>query len=200
MPTETRRAKQLWKRFTQIYGARFLEQFGKEPPEPWVEAVDALRDEQIAFGLSKVTREHVQHPPALGAFQQACMSLPTPKREGGPTIQEQLCEYAALHTHDMALVGEKMTLVDYSLPWTYVYREWRDETQSKGLERCAECIGLVIDLGNGRRLGWSVNAMLMDHDGHARALRNFRPGPLLSEAQMAAYRNPALPEPGNPLE
>lgn len=104
----------------------------------------------------------------------------------GPSIQAQLCEYAAQHVHDLSgPVG--MTLSEYSRPWTYVYREWWDATRPKGFERCAECIGLVIDLGHGKRIGWSVAAMQADTEGHAKVMRSFRPGPLPTEAQTRAY-------------
>lgn len=121
-------------------------------------------------------------------------SAPTPQDEG-PSIQAQLCEYAALHVHDLS--GPKgMTLKEYSRPWTYVYREWWDATRPKGFERCAECVGLVIDLDNGKRLGWSVAAMIADTEGHQRVLKNFRPGPLPTEAQIRAYHG-ILPKVGS---
>jgi hypothetical protein len=45
----------------------------------------------------------------------------------------------------------------------------------------------VIELDGGKRLGWSVAAMLGDTEGHAKVMRSFRPGPLPTEAQMRAY-------------
>jgi hypothetical protein len=106
------------------------------------------------------------------------------------TVQEQLCAYATLHSHDRS--GPKgMTLLEFSRPWTYVYREWIDPAMAKKetnpLGRCAECIGLVIELDNGKRIGWSLAAMLADQEGHAKALRSFRPGPRPTLQQQQAY-------------
>ncbi len=113
-------------------------------------------------------------------------SAPSGEGKDGPSIQAQLCEYAAHHVHDLSgPVG--MALWEYSRPWTYVYREWWDASRPKGFERCAECISLVIDLDNGKRIGWSVAAMLADTEGHAKVMQAFRPGPLPTEAQMRAY-------------
>lgn len=107
------------------------------------------------------------------------------------TVQEQLCAYATLHSHDLS--GPKgMTLLEFSRPWVYVYREWIDPAMIKKdtnpLGRCAECIGLVIELDNGKRIGWSVAAMLADSEGHAKALRSFQPGPRPTREQQLAWR------------
>lgn len=187
MRTKNKRADRVWDRLIQSYGTRIAESYGLDMPKPWVDAVDDLSDEQIAYGLKAVIRESPIHPPALGQFVQCCVNMPVAQRNEGPSIQAQLCEYAALHVHDLAGPKDGMTLKEYSRPWTYVYREWWDETRPKGMEKCAECIGLVIELDNGKRLGWSVAAMLGDTEGHAKVMRNFRPGPLPTEAQMAAY-------------
>ena len=76
MTVENRRAKQVWRRMTQIYGARFQEQFGKEPSNAWADAIEDMPDEKLSFGLRKITREHPIHPPPLGAFVQACNDMP----------------------------------------------------------------------------------------------------------------------------
>lgn len=131
--------------------------------------------------------------PTVGALWELHRKLQTPvstpTATDGPSIQAQLCEYAAQHVHDIAGPKDGMTLWEYSRPWTYVYREWWDATRPKGFEKCAECIGLVIDLDNGKRIGWSVAAMLADTEGHAKAMRSFRPGPKPSDQQMAAWRS-----------
>jgi hypothetical protein len=172
MPTDNRRAKLLWKRLTQTYGARFLEQFGKEPTDPWIEAVENLRDEQIAFGLRKITREHVQHPPSLGAFQQACNDMPQPVVDSGPTVQAQLCAYITLTRFDRLSANQQRG------PWTCLYREGTDSTQPKHLQRIAMCVGVVIDPDGkfpGHRV--MVEDMHTDTNNYNRALQSFKPGP-----------------------
>lgn len=96
--------------------------------------------------------------------------------KSGPSIQEQLCAYAAIRLHG------SLPPNDFSHPWTYVYREGSAEGK-----RTAECIGVVVEAG-GKKTGFSTSAMLADLEGHAKALRSFQPGPLPSHAQVAAHR------------
>lgn len=193
MRTKDKRADRVWDRLMQSYGTRVAEMYGLDMPKPWIDAVDDLSDEQIAFGLKAVLRESPIHPPALGQFVQACSNLPVAQIDQGPLIQAQLVEYGAMHVHDLGgPIG--MTLLEYSRPWTYVYREWFDETRPKGREKCAECIGLVIELDDGRRLGWSVGAMLADAKAHAKVMRSFRPGQLPTQQQINAYHGTGLPK------
>jgi hypothetical protein len=183
MPIENKRAARVWTRLFQSYGVRLTESFGKEPPKPWVDAFEALTDEQIGYGLKAVLRESPNHPPTLGQFEQCCMAMPVPQLAKGPTIQEQLCAYATQHVHDTG--GPKgMTLLQLGRSWNYVYREWFDATRPKGFERCAECIGLVIEIDDGTRFGWSVRAMNADRYGHAKTKKSFFPGPFPKPAKL----------------
>lgn len=112
-----------------------------------------------------------------------------------PTIAEQLCEYTARK------LNSRLTPLEYSMPWTYVYREWMENGK-----RCAECTGVVIDLQNGTKIGFSAEAMRADIEGSAQTLRAFRPGPKPTAAQTAAYKwklgaePPDPPVNGNPQE
>ena len=166
--------------------------YGHEMPKPWVDAIDDLGDEQIAYGLKAVLKESPIHPPALGQLVQCCLNMPVAQANEGPSMQAQLCEYAAQHVHDLAGPMEGMTLLEYSRPWTYVYREWWDATRPKGSEKCAECIGLVIELSNGKKIGWSVAAMMADTEGYQKMRRKFRPGPLPTDEQTAAWHGRSL--------
>ena len=181
MRTKNKRADRVWERLIQSYGTRVAETYGTEMPKPWIDAVEDLSDEQIAYGLKAVTRESPVHPPTLGQFQQCCTSMAVAQKTSGPSIQEQLCAYATLQ------LFHRLKPIEFSRPWTYVYREWWDATRPKGFERCAECKGVVIDLDNGDRLGFSTETMIADTEGHARALRSFRPGPRPSQAQLDAF-------------
>lgn len=114
-------------------------------------------------------------------------AAPTPVTvQEGPTLQEQLCAYATLQ------LSGRLKPLELSMPWTYVYREWTDEARKTPFNKdgkCAECTGVVIDLQDGTRLGFSVAAMQADIEGHAKALRSFKPGPKPSDAQTAAWRS-----------
>lgn len=166
------RGKRVWLRLIQAYGSRVAETYGEDIPRPWVEALEDLTDEQIQYGLRNVIKITPIHPPTLGQFIQACVNMPVAQLRATATIQEQLCEYAAMHVHDKD-GPNGMTLSEYSLPWTYVYREWWDSTRPKGFEKCAECIGIVIDLNDGRKIGWSVGAMQSDQEIYQKVLRSF---------------------------
>jgi hypothetical protein len=150
------------------------EAYGVDIPKPWVDVIEDLTDEQIAHGLKAVTRIEPSFPPTLGVFQKACTDMPLAQAQrGGPTLQEQLLEYAKAKLKGRVHVGT----LDYSGPWTYVYREWFDG------KRCAECVGVVLELPNDVRLGFSTAQMLADTEGHQRAMRMFRPGPAPNRAQ-----------------
>jgi hypothetical protein len=181
-----KRPERVWLRLVQAYGSRVAESYGPTVPKPWADAIDEATDDQIAYALRKVVRDTPIHPPTLGQFVAACADMPQSHTDSGPSIQALLCAYAANHVHDGGgPIG--MSLWEYSRPWTYVYREWTDEARQKGSQKCAECIGLVIELNDGRRLGWSVAAMLADKEGHAKALRAHRPGPKPSEKQRQSW-------------
>ena len=181
MAAKNKRADRVWDRLIQSYGTRVAEAYGANMPKPWVDAVDDFSDEQIAYGLKAVTRASPIHPPTLGQFQQCCSNMPVATENAGPSLQEQLCAYATLQ------LFTRLKPIEFSRPWTYIYREWWDATRPKGFERCAECRGIVIDLDNGTRLGFSVDAMQADTQGHQRALRSFRPGPRPTQAQMDTF-------------
>ena len=176
-----KRADRVWDRLIQCYGTRVAEAYGADTPKPWMDAIEDLTDEQIAFGLRNVIK--------ITQFVQACVNMPLAQLKPVATLQVQLCEYAARHVHDKD-GPNGMTLGEYSRPWTYVYREWWDATRPKGFEKCAECIGLVIDFGDGRRIGWSVAAMQADTAIHQKVLRSFdRPSSGADRRQVEAIKN-----------
>lgn len=171
----SKRADRVWKRLIEAYGSRVAENYGRDIPKSWVDAIEDLNDEQVTYGLRKVVRDSPIHPPALGQFEAACIDMPQAQTQKGPNIQEQLCAYATLKLHPKVELGE-LPAWSFSRPWTYVYREWIDEARPKHMQKCAECIGVVIDLDEGNRIGWSVEMMRGDREGHTKALKSFEPG------------------------
>jgi hypothetical protein len=170
------RARWVWKQLLQAYGSRLTESYGKDPPDSWQDAMGEMSQEQLNFGVRKVIRENVNHPPTLGAFLQACNDFPVPLVvEGGPSIQSQLCAFASVRHF------EALTPTQQRGPWTYLYREWRDESKVTPFNktgRCTECTGLVIE-PDGASPGYRimVEDMQMDSQGHNRAIQSFKPGP-----------------------
>lgn len=177
------RGKRVWLRLIQAYGARMAESYGEDMPKPWSDAVEDLTDEQIAYGLRAVIGVSPVHPPTLGQFVQCCTNMPIAQNKTIASLQEQLCEYAMLKLRSR-WEGEKdlKKLWEMSRPWNYVYREWWDATRPKGMEKCAECKGVVIDFDDGSRIGFSVENMQADTEVYQRVMNSFRRGPNRHEA------------------
>lgn len=133
-----KRAQRIWLRLIQAYGSRVAESYGEDMPRPWSDAVADLTDEQVAYGLRKVTRDTPIHPPTLGQFVACCIDMPQVAKNDGPTIQERLSEYV------MIQMFSRMHPRQVSMPWTYIYREWNDEEKPKHAQRQAECTGVYI--------------------------------------------------------
>lgn len=174
-----KRADRIWMRLIQAYGSRVADSYGEDMPSSWVDAVEDLADQQIDYGMRKVVRDTPIHPPTLGQFVAACIDMPQVQTDRGPTIQEQLCAYAALMLHS------SFDRRQFGLPWTYLYREWLDESRPKHMQRCAECTGVMIPEWDEHHpeVRISVAQMLGDKEGHAKALRSFQPGPPPTKVQ-----------------
>jgi hypothetical protein len=167
-----RREKRVWERLIQSYGSRVAEAYGPEMPKPWSDAIADLTDEQIAYGLRKVNRDTPIYPPTLGQFVAACIDMPSAAIITGPSVQSILSAYAVL------TVGARLHLMQFSFPWTYLYREWIDEEKPKHAQRQAECVGLLIPAWGSEHPEYRIMVidMLADSDGHARAVESFKPG------------------------
>lgn len=61
-------ATRLWQRFTEMYGARFLESFGGKPTDSWVDAMGDLSPQQVKGALAKIRNSGGAHPPSLPEF------------------------------------------------------------------------------------------------------------------------------------
>ena len=174
----SKRADRVWKRLIEAYGSRVAENYGKEIPKSWIDAIEDLSDEQVTYGLRKVIRESPIHPPALGQLVAACVDMPQPSTDKrGPSIQEQLCAYVTL------ALFSRLNPKQFALPWTYLYREWIDESRPKHLQKCAECTGVLIPQLDEENpaFRFTVAQMMGDKEGYAKALKSFEPGPRPSE-------------------
>jgi hypothetical protein len=113
--------------------------------------------------------------PTVGALRKliqepASKSAAPIHTQRGPSLQEQLSEYVMLARfpagEDSKFSPDQMRQT--SLPWTYLYREWRDE---KG-HQSAECTGVLVPAA-GKLPGFRVTVadMLGDPPLHDRVLR-----------------------------
>jgi len=176
---KNKRADRIWLKLTECYGVRLAENYGNEMPASWIEAIWDLADDQIAYGLRVVRRESPIHPPPLGQFVQACVNMPIQQQRQVASLQEQFCEYAAIKFHG------RLQPAHFSRPWVYLYREWFDAARPKGMEKCAECTGVLIECDNGTSFKITVAEMQADTGGYQRMLRNFRRGPKPAQADAA---------------
>ncbi len=162
----------------------FAKQLSPQLVDLYWDALGKITIEQFQASAKAWIKTGKNFPKPGDLLGFAALAAPPSQVQSFATVQEQLCEYASGHVHDLAGPGERMTLLQYSRPWTYVYREWVAEGK-----RQAECVGLVIELDDGKRLGWSVKAMLEDTEGYERMRRTFTTaGPMPSEAQIQAHR------------
>lgn len=70
MPSKiTDKAKRVWQRMNECYGARFAEQYGEFPTMPWIEVIEAASNQDLNLALANMRTAHLHHPPSLPEFQ-----------------------------------------------------------------------------------------------------------------------------------
>lgn len=138
------RAKRLWLRLCEWYGARMREQYGDAPPEDWAAVVDRSDNDAVKRALSIIRQNHVEHPPTFPQFEKAFRPPAVSHTDQAPTIQERLCEHA-MKTLGMVKFGGRLTPKQVRLPWEYAYkrRQWTDNI-SRSRDELAECVAVVI--------------------------------------------------------
>jgi hypothetical protein len=94
------------------YGTRVQEQYGKEPPLDWCNAIDQADDTTVQRGLSLIRSRYLEHPPTLPQFEQV---MRPPESHGArvPNESVQLCEYV------MKTRGATLTPLQVRTSWTY---------------------------------------------------------------------------------
>lgn len=105
------RAKRVWKRLAEFYGARIVEQFGSIPPKPWCDAVDSHEDSSVQAALVKIRASHLQFPPTLPEFEAALRSVAAPAKESGPDRKAALVEWIVRN--------KPLTAMQKAKPWTW---------------------------------------------------------------------------------
>ena len=68
----TRLTDRLWKRFTEIYGCKWTSNYGAEPTQPWIDAIERLPGEDIKRGLNQVLKNGDNWPVSLVKFISLC--------------------------------------------------------------------------------------------------------------------------------
>jgi hypothetical protein len=147
---------------TQARKDAYWQAFRKVSPAEFLRIVDSA--------LTDSTFESMPTVGSLREVQRRRESAPIAREpDSGPSIQAQLCEYVMLTHPELADAGNVNPdrARQRALPWTYLYREWRENGK-----RFAECVGVAIPAGlfcEGFRV--MVADMLADTERHAYALK-----------------------------
>lgn len=65
--------REVWSRFSEIYGHQWASQQGDEPNETWIEGLHDLSAEQFGIGLRALLGRTESWPPNLVEFRQLCL-------------------------------------------------------------------------------------------------------------------------------
>lgn len=65
------RALRVWKRLHEMYGDRFLREFGAEPNDTWVATIARISDQEIIASLKALAQTGSPHPCSLPEFVKA---------------------------------------------------------------------------------------------------------------------------------
>ena len=66
----------LWKKFTRIYGHKWVSNFGKMDDGTWLSGLSGLSPDQIVFGIAQCINRGNPWPPSLPEFRSICFDLP----------------------------------------------------------------------------------------------------------------------------
>jgi len=80
--TSTKLTDRLWKRFTEIYGHKWVSSYGPEPTKPWIDVIEKLPPDSIKYGLNQILKHGEDWPPSLTKFHSLC----TGNRSRVPTV------------------------------------------------------------------------------------------------------------------
>lgn len=70
----------IWKAMAEIYGRRFIDEFGVKMPKRWEERLGRLTPRQIAYGIEACENAGDAHPPTLSQLVVRCRAMPSPNR------------------------------------------------------------------------------------------------------------------------
>lgn len=66
------RAAAIWAALAQMFGRKFLAEYGERPNAMWRREIDSLTDAELSRGLERCRREGGEFAPALGQFSKLC--------------------------------------------------------------------------------------------------------------------------------
>jgi hypothetical protein len=83
----------IWHSLVEIYGSRWIKEFGAEPGKIWCQMFNSLTDDQIREAIAHCIKEFKIHPPRMGQFREAAL-LHTPARVPLRDPVEDMSDYA----------------------------------------------------------------------------------------------------------
>lgn len=122
---------------SQAYGYKFASQFGDEPNDVWIGALQGITGEQIAAGLRKCAEIYPQWPPGAIEFKALCEGRDPRNidKDGIDTSWEHKHRQARQREYDEAMRRRQLNLVDISK------RERNKETSEKTLSHLKSLFG-----------------------------------------------------------
>jgi hypothetical protein len=150
--TITRRARLLWTKFSEWYGAAEMsKQFGSMPPRDWCEVIDSIPDRNaMARVVSAVKTKHPTFPPKFPEFDAIVTDCAQPKQiSTGPSAQERLKAWV--------IRNKSLSRNQHWMPWTYIGRHFdapgRDGKMTKNFG--IEITGVIVP-ADGEHPGYRV--------------------------------------------
>ena len=138
------RAERAWQRLTEWYGERFTTQYGRTPPPDWARAIDNATNDLVKRALSILRAECVEFPPTFPQFAKALRPPRMPRREE-LTVQDRLAMWVARRYH------ARLTQKQFSMPWTYYFRDVIGFSETGKEMVGAECVAVEIPQRDGTK-------------------------------------------------
>jgi len=97
------RALQVWKNLCEMFGGKFVSNYGEQPTQMWIATINGFKDYEIQRGLRKLLHKGSGTPPTLPQFVAACKyseeedQTPTPSTTALPRIASQYDEPVWCH-------------------------------------------------------------------------------------------------------
>jgi hypothetical protein len=88
----SQRSIKTWQRLAEWYGVRFIETYGKNPPDDWRKLIDATDSMTTARAMQIIRTRHVEFPPTFPQFEAAMR----PQSSNGVrqvNPQDRLCKW-----------------------------------------------------------------------------------------------------------
>lgn len=97
------RALEVWKNLCEMFGSKFVSNYGENPSQMWIAAINGFKDYEVQRGLRKLLYKGSGTPPTLPQFVSACKysddedTTPNPSTLALPRIASEFDEPVWCH-------------------------------------------------------------------------------------------------------